>query len=571
MNTYYADMGFHKFQMNQNEVIYDQLTGKFGLRNIENNQIIQTDFTYLAFLSENFLIAEKDYLNGIIDIKGNVIIPLIYRGINLNDAGIPFFIAQKEDKYGILNVNGTELYPFTIQTIKSITTYNDKVYIVTNDENYNARILKIADGVVQIIPSFTNFTILKNNLAAVYYFQNSRAMFGIYNMENDSFLIDFGGYYFYKPKNEIWVKSKNSKFQYYDSVIDSTLTLTENKFKNIFKIENDHFFVETENDIQVLNLNDETLPFRHPKIESYSRNADEHVSTYGKKYTDYQKQLFKFYTSKDSKKYGIINSKGKIIVEAEKYDYVNYSDLDNLNSYNKNIQQYKQDYLRSQKLDKLFYAQNYYNDRAGNITIFKDDGTEIIQIPVEKGDDCYLELSQFSTHGHLMAKCTETMKIYDLASKKMVLEIKESISHENFKERYTNGYNYFTFSEPKRTTIHYLSNKLKVLYEQNVASDSIWHKMIKGDKVYFQQNDKVGLTDFNEKLIVPAEYDEIDILHEDYNLIKKEGKYGIISNKNIVIVALKYDKIIYNISNQCFDCYFLDSKDVYYLNQMQQE
>lgn len=179
MNTYYADMGIHKFQMNQTEVIYDVVTGKFGLRNTENNLIIQTDFTYLAFLSENFLIAEKDYLNGIIDIKGNVLIPPIYRSINLHGVGTPFFIAQKEGKFGILNANGTELYPFSIQIIKSITTYNDKVYIATDDENYNVRILKIADGVVQIIPSFTSFVALKNNLAAVYYFQNSRAMWNL--------------------------------------------------------------------------------------------------------------------------------------------------------------------------------------------------------------------------------------------------------------------------------------------------------------------------------------------------------------------------------------------------------
>ena len=156
----------------------------------------------------------------------------------------------------------------------------------------------------------------------------------------------------------------------------------------------------------------------------------------------------------------------------------------------------------------------------GKISIFKQDGTELIQIPIEKGDDCYLNFSQFSNNGHLMAKCNEVMRIYDLNSKKLVLEVKESKSYQNFKERNSGGYYYFTFNEPKRTTINYLSNNLKVLYAQEVANDSIWYKLIKGDKVYFEKNNKIGLTDFEENVIVPAEYDKIDIFHADFNLVR---------------------------------------------------
>ena len=331
-NSYYFDMGMHKFQMNDSEIIYDAESRKFGLRNTKTNQILKTAYTYLAFLNEDYLIAEKDYLNGIIDPQGNVIIPPIYREINLQDAGTPFFIANKEGKFGFLDTDGTELYPFSIRTINSINRYKTKVYIATEDENYNARLLKIADGTVQSMGLFRSFTVLNTHLAAIYHIKNSVALLGVYNMETDTVLDGFGGYYFHKPKNEIWLKSKKSNYQYYDSVIDSTFTLKENAIQHIAKIENDHFFIENEKGVQILNLEGKPLPFSFPKIESYKRNADEHISIYGKKHTEYQKQLFKFYNDKDSKKYGIITSNGKIIVEAEKYDYINYSDLDNFNS-----------------------------------------------------------------------------------------------------------------------------------------------------------------------------------------------------------------------------------------------
>lgn len=568
-NSYYLDMGMHKFQMNDSEVIYDRLGGKFGLRNTKTNQIIKTDYSYLAFLNEDYLIVEKDYLKGIIDSQGNVVIPPIYREINLQDAGTPFFIANKEGKFGFLNSDGTELYPFSIRTINSINRYKNKFYIATGDENYNARLLKIANGSVESIGSFIRFTVLNTNLAALYYTNNSRALFGIYNMETDTILHSFGGYYFHKPKNEVWVMSKKSNYQYYDNVIDSTFTLRENAIKNTVKIENDYFFIDTEKGVQILNLEGKPLPFTYPKIESYKRDVYEYVAIYGKEYADYQKELFKFYINKDSKKYGIINSKGTVIVEAEKYDYINYSDLANFNSYNKNLLPYRKEYLIAQNLDKAFFARNYYSDTtAGKTTLFKEDGRELISITVEKGEDCYLELSQISTHGHLMAKCSETMKIYDLASKKMVLEIKESMGYENFKQRDSSGYYYFTFTEPKRTTINYLSNKLKLLYADNMASDSIYYKLIKGDKVYFKKDNKVGLIDFDENIIVPTDYDKIDIFHADFNLVRKDGKYGVISNSNKIIIEIIYDKIIYNVSSQSFDCYLGEKKEEYYLREL---
>lgn len=578
-NRYYADIslkpylhqtGKHKFQVNNLEVVYEEFSGKIGLRNTATNQILSKGYTYLAFIDEHYLIAEKDSLSGVIDTNGNIIIPLNYNDINFYNVDNPFFLIQKDGKYAIFNYDGKELYPFTIRRIKSDVNYKNKFFLIAEDDGYSSKLIKISNGKVDIITSINSFELLKNNLAKVYYIKNSTAYYGVYNMENDEFLTDYGNCYYHKPRNEIWAMSKASGYKVYDVVIDSTFTVKPNKYENVTKIENDNIFIDSKNGMQLMDLNGKLSLFIYPKIESFNRDTNGYISIYGKAYSDYQNRLFKFYADRDSKKYGVIDKDGTIIVPAEKFDYVTYSDLNNMNSYNKNSPLQQQQYLWKNKLDKLFYGGNYYSDKSGQVTIFRADGSELISIPIEKGDDCYLELSQFTTHGHLMAKCNEKMKIYELDSKKLVLEINESKSYENFKERYPNGYYYFSFDNTKNRTINYLSNKLKLLYAQVVVNDSVWYKMIKGDKVPFKKDNKTGLIDFEEKEIVPPIYDKIDIVHPDFNIVMNEKKQGVITNENRIVIALVYDKIIYNISNQSFDCYLNDRKEIKYLGQIRQ-
>ena len=559
-----------KFETDSVEIIYDVINDRFALKNKKNSKIVRTEYTYLVFLNEHYLIAQKKSLFGIIDTKGNIIIPCNYDAIDFYNIDNPFFLIKKNGKQAVFDCNGKEIYPFTINFIKSEVTYKNKVFLITKEDNYIEQMLKISNGKVEIIQYVYSFDKLKNNLAKVYYIKNSTALYGVYNMENDEFINDYALCYYNKSKNEIWAMSRKSDHLSYDTVIDSNFTIKPNKYENVTKIENDNIFIETKNGMQIMDLNGNMAPFSYPKIESFNKDTDQYSFIYGKEFSDYQKRIFKFYTSKDSKKYGVIDIEGNIIVNAEKFDYIIYSDLNDKNSYNRNLPLLKQKYLRDNKLDRLFYASNYYSNKSGQVKIFKDNGEELITIPNEKGDYCYLELSQFSTHGHLMAKCNDKMKIYDLKSKKIVFEVKEPKSFENFKERSINGYYYFSYDEPMHTKINYLSNKLKLLYQQEVVNDSVWYKMIGGDKVYFKNNTKIGLINFDEKEIVPAEYDKIEILNNTFNIVTLGEKKGVITDNNKIVIEIIYDKIIYNINNQSFDCYLNDKKEIKYINQIKQ-
>ena len=559
---------------------------KFGVENQLGIEILKPIYSDIKIINKQFIqVAIKDKI-GVFDYLGKQIIELgdfseieYYQTI-VNKNKSFFIISDLKGKKAIYNLVGKQLYPFEIDKFDSDFTYQNHTYFAIsktkevpyeyNGNNYKSsaetKLIKVlTDSVQVLLQQKTQINKYKKNLVSFYCIDKTIKT-GVLDLNtNKSISFDGATFYYNNFTNEIWAKTGD----FYDKIIDTNLVVSKNKFENIAKIENDNCFLETSNGMQIMSLAGKKALFNYPKIESYNAETDQYSFIYGQKYSDYQRKLFKFYVNKESKKYGVIDINGAIIVEAEKYDNIEYVDLNNVNATYKNMPDYKLNYLKDNKLSKLFYGCiNAKNDK-GLIKIIREDGSELITIPLENEKGCYIDLTQFSMHNHLMAKCTDKMKIYDLNSKKMVFEMNESNEGYNFTERYSNGYYFTEFNSPKKTTIKYLSNKLKLLYVQVVQRDSLWHKLIKGDKIYFNKNNKIGLIDFNENELVAAQYDKIDIVHENFNVVTNDKKVGVILNNNKIVINLMYDKVIYNVSNQSFDCYINDKKDVYYLNRLQ--
>lgn len=64
--------------------------------------------------------------------------------------------------------------------------------------------------------------------------------------------------------------------------------------------------------------------------------------------------------------------------------------------------------------------------------------------------------------------------------------------------------------------------------------------------VIIKNNGKFGIIDFEEKNIVPAEYESLTYMYEDRYAAKKDGKFGVINSKNETVVEFKYNEIFYN-------------------------
>lgn len=558
--AFYNEMGTNQFQADSTEVVLEVFSQKFGLRNKNTSEILRTEYTYLAFLNTDYLLAENGSFYGVIDPNGKIVLPIEYEEINFYNVEKPFFIVGKNNKKAIINGNGNLIHPFTINYFNSSVIYENKVFLVTDEENYKQQLLKIIDGKIEIIPDVYNFQKINSRVAAFHHDKRGSRFDGLYNMENDSVLDGFGKLYYHKSKNEIWATTQKSKYKLYDTVIDSSFIVNPNPLANIERIVNGYIYQKTENGYKLMDLNDKILPFIYPKVEPFDTTVRDDI--HGKEWGNFRKHLFKFYINIDDSKYGIIDNTGKIIVPANKYDIINLADMYDTYSYYNNIGHEKKQYLQRKKLDRIFYVSEKTNT-SKNI-LLDINGDEILTI--DKG--YYADLEQFSFHNHLIATKRDTVKIYDLNTKKVAYTANGY--GLDFKELYPSGYRYWKSTEEgNMTEVTYLSNKLNVLYQTKVKSDSLYFKLpTKGDKIFFTKNNLKGLLNFNEEEIVPAEYSEITIPTPDYNIVKQNGKFGVITNNNSRVINIIYDKIEFQINTQSFNCFLNNQMKRIYVNEL---
>lgn len=118
---------------------YIKKNGKVGLLN-ENAEFIteiiydwfERDYCKINDTIRTVFHTKKGNKFGIIDSKGNIIVPIEYDEISLFE-GNKLTIAKKTEKYGLINGNGTIIKPVEY---KSIYTYKDLDYYIIQTENY---------------------------------------------------------------------------------------------------------------------------------------------------------------------------------------------------------------------------------------------------------------------------------------------------------------------------------------------------------------------------------------------------------------------------------------------------
>lgn len=79
----------------------------------------------------------------------------------------------------------------------------------------------------------------------------------------------------------------------------------------------------------------------------------------------------------------------------------------------------------------------------------------------------------------------------------------------------------------------------------------------------FYQNGKGGVLGLDHTVIIPNDYDFISFFNEGKVIVANDSRYGIINNKNQVIVPLKYDNIA-EIVGDCFISYTNNNECILY-------
>lgn len=92
---------------------------------------------------------------------------------------------------------------------------------------------------------------------------------------------------------------------------------------------------------------------------------------------------------------------------------------------------------------------------------------------------------------------------------------------------------------------HYQQNgKYGFVYPQNTRQEAIYDKIISGSNGFIvKKGNLYGITDKKGVLIGKMEYDAIEVLKGNY-LVKKNGKFGTLSNDGNPLLSIKYHKIL---------------------------
>ena len=116
---------------------------KYGAFNYSGLQIAQCVYeNFIHSLSDNYLIVSYNKKNGLIDLKGGIILPYEYEEIRSESSGL--FIVKKDGKYGVVDIENNMIIPFIYASIMFVmpnlfrVSKNKEDYFLVNNNNVNA-------------------------------------------------------------------------------------------------------------------------------------------------------------------------------------------------------------------------------------------------------------------------------------------------------------------------------------------------------------------------------------------------------------------------------------------------
>ena len=114
-------------QQERENILYDYRQGK----------VISQDYEDYQFISNNYILVSKNNLQGIIDIQNKVVVKVSYQQLGIPKEGyltgyqIPFIIAKKDNKYGIISLKDEKIieeFRYTEEELDQLTqTLKDSI------------------------------------------------------------------------------------------------------------------------------------------------------------------------------------------------------------------------------------------------------------------------------------------------------------------------------------------------------------------------------------------------------------------------------------------------------------
>jgi hypothetical protein len=539
---------------------------KNGVRDLDGNIIVPPKYDNIIPLTTNNFIVTKDTLYGMVNGSGKEIIPLKYSYITplelyykIPDIGI--YVACKNYDCGLFDENGKLIFPFDMfHGPTYIYSENEKLRLDTQyltytensnlpkakqneftdeweypkSEDYTSALLKIEKG---------KATKYAGNLT-----QNSGALDQHYDKKpNDIIAIQdrtnllYNFICMYKPK-ETGFKYKKfkglpnnrvlvQKGEFYDTFLDTLLNESAT-IAPIYDYKDGYYLIQKNNRMGVMDSHMSISPFEYPKIE-YLNNG--RYWPRGIPDEEYSLQLFKFYPDTDSKKIGVIDSKGNIIFPAGKYDEISLQLTQNgaPEKFSRNK------VLWDNYLDKIIVCKKFVRDYI-KVDLYANE-KKIASF--NSGLHWYFDYDSITENQSIIIHKTDSILVIDLKTQTQIIGIPREKSIRGFFIS-NDGTYIHSYSKNNKLFADIYSDKGKLLTKENIPYDNVYlFKSLKTEYIK-QEGKKYGTIDAKSQTLAPFEYDTIYSYDFTNYVAGRNSKFGIIRQGKIVAPIL-YDTIIF--------------------------
>lgn len=589
-------------------MIYVEKNRKCGLISNRNLQVILPVEYDLIF--ENDLMEDEGYgsyykirkadKNGLINSQGQIILPCEYDNIIFQKP--PVIITQKNNKYGLSNMDGVQIQPSIYDTIEiKEYLFDDSFYYIMLIDS----LVGVCNGFGQIIanPIYQDLTPCDSDIKYAFSAKKD-SKYGIVMLDNFEFVscqydepvgIYEMGFYSYIPvikngkhgmldskgnifidclyDNQISIElfyeryalvSINGKHGLldvngkpiipckYSQEIDiqylysSKQVIVEDSTKfGLFDIEKGEILpcILDEPPYYVLESNYNFFPqISNRKYGLIDKNGNILVPfIYDELYNENENYMSGYFVVSKNDKYGLVSSKNKIIIPLE---YTSVSILENN--------------------DQFFYA-----TRNDKYCIFNNEGIKI-------ADEIYTDMIYLGEHISLAFTETDSVLI-DYKGKKSTNPLINSHTYfsDGLSSYYSNGK--FGYINPNGDIVIKAQFDSVCSFSEGLAAVKMsgkWGVINKKGKLltpcefdkineYYQgytyviKNGKAGVIDKNGKIIIPPMYDDIDLESHNLFLYESNNKCGLIDNKGVVKTSAifrrirTYDSYIIGFSDSC--------------------
>lgn len=496
---------------------------------------------------------EREGKNGIINLKGEILIEPVYDEIKIPNPQKPVFVCKNGEQINVLNDKAEEILTqyeqidaVELNGIVSNMPYEKNVLKYKQDGKYgliNLEGKKITEPIYEEIASLANkegeFLVTKDNKYGVINNKGATILANKY----DGIVGD--GYYTEEQHYSlsgyvVTIRTKEGyRYGYMNNKGKQILKPEFNNIRRFLLIEGKDTYLEVAKNGQVgiLKNGKEILEYKYQDIEYNPTN--------------------KTFKLERNSKYGVCNLDGKIIVPIE------YEDIRTAGLYlqvTKNSETETFDLNGNKVEDVVYQAIHTTENNQYNITVDKSEKYGIIKenkdIMVDNQysyieylqDDFFIAVKEDGKIGVIHAQGTILVDFnYDVIQKLENTDIIEAkILDSNITDLYAKDMSKIASEKEAKVSV-------KDGYVEVVSNDFQYFDLI-GNKVSFvtalrnnnifakKQDGKWGFVDKQGKTVVDFQYEEVTQINQyGFAGIKKDGKWGSIDAKGIEIQTPKYE------------------------------